>query len=1600
MGPNERQLDHLLRTVSGNKTQAEFIAGFYDGVADEDLAEYEPRQLVAVAESFRAFARDRDPDAAKIRVYNPDAKRHGWQSSHTVVEVVHTDMPFLVDSLTMALNRRGYTIHLTVHPIFRVERTAGGRLKSVLASAGRERDSGLYESWQHVQIDRETDTERLEQLASDIDAVLSDVRVAVADWKEMCSRVQRIRAELEDNPPPSGSDGIGEIVNFLDWMEENRFTFLGYREYDLVREEESYVLYSREGTGLGVLRDERTGRSRRVLPPDSVEHALSPEPLIITKANTIATVHRSTYLDYVGVKRYDRTGEVIGERRFLGLFTSSAYHRSPSEIPILRKKVNEVLRRTGLPSDSHSGKALVKVLETHPRDELFQSSVEELMSIARGIVQLQERQRVKLFLRRDAFGRFYSCLVYAPRDRYNTSVRQKIERILLEDLDGVHTESSVLLGESILARVHIIVRTESGTRSNVETGTIERRIVETVRSWDDRLLDALIHQYGEERARILHRRYASSFSAAYREDVPPGNAVSDIARIHELEGGAAITMSLRSPSGETAGRFRFKIFRRNAHIAISDIVPVLENMGVRVIAERPYELIFADGTTVWIQDVDMLQTAGEVHPLASISELFREAFAAVWAGDVENDSLNRLILGAGLRHDRVLILRAYCRYLLQTGLPFSQRYMEDALAANGAIAALLVRMFETRFDPDLRRNRDRATASIVASIRSALEHISSLDTDRILRAFSSAIRATFRTNYYRQRDGKAVSLKLDSRRLPDLPEPKPVYEIFVYSPKVEAIHLRGGKVARGGLRWSDRREDFRTEVLGLMKAQQVKNTLIVPVGAKGGFVVKQTLDGDREERLSVVRACYAEFLRSMLDITDNIVDGETVPPERCVRHDDNDPYLVVAADKGTATFSDLANSVAAEYSFWLGDAFASGGTVGYDHKKMGITARGAWESVARHFRELGVDWRNGDFTAVGIGDMAGDVFGNGMLYSRRTRLIAAFNHLHIFVDPNPDAETSYAERERLFGLPGSTWRDYDSRLISAGGGVFDRSAKSVKLSRKAAAALGTRAGEVTPNELIGAILKAPVDLLWNGGIGTYVKASREHNRAAGDRVNDPVRVNASELRCRVVGEGGNLGLTQAARIEYARGGGRINTDFIDNSGGVDCSDREVNIKIALRALERTGEVTGRQRDRLFLGMTDEVARQVLYDNYLQAQAISFAEAQGTARFNEYSELIRTLERHAGLSRRLESLPDDDELRERKKNSGALTRPELAVLFAHAKNDLYEALLSSDIPGDGYLSRELALYFPAPIRDAYPGALERHRLRDEIICTAITNSMINRMGPSFPQRMRGDTGVGHAEVARAYTIAREVFDARTIWRAVEAQDYRIAPDIQLEMLRHIETLTRNATRWFLNRPHRISDISSQVAAFSAGVGYLRERLEVLLSGPEAERFENERSRLLSASVPEELAHSVALSSFLYSGLDLVEIADGVPDSYPVEVAAEIYFGLAGAIPLDWLRDRIEALPAEGHWQSVARGSLRENYFGYRRLLTKAVLRNRGDGIEDGRARLDAWMEANGAHLQRTLEIYRDMQSGGPVDFATLSVALQELRRLANRTTLNS
>ncbi|MFB4278755.1 MULTISPECIES: NAD-glutamate dehydrogenase [unclassified Nonomuraea] len=1587
-----------------------FLRFYYRHVAPEDLLDRNPVDVYGPAMSQRQLAEVRPQGRAVVRAYTPTLEENGWDPGHSVVEVVTDDMPFLVDSVTMELDRHDLGIHLLVHPQMRVRRDMTGRM----LGRGQEDVTGqmLVESWIHIEIDRQADSAALKAIEADLQRVLSDVRHAVEDFRKMRALAVQTAEDLSMNPPPLEPAEVEDSLDLLRWLADGHFTFLGYREYRLEDTDEGEALRALPGAALGILRDDKvSSESFAALPAEVRAKAREKQLMIITKANSRATVHRATYLDYIGVKLFSPEGEVIGERRFLGLLTHVAYNESISRIPVLRRKLADVLDQAGLAPDSHDGKDLIEILETFPRDELFQTSVDQLLPIAMGVLRLRERKQVKLFLRRDDYGRYISCLIYLPRDRYTTKVRLKMQEVLLKALGGRSLDYSAMIGESVLARLHVVVRGERGRPlppPSVDVEELEARLAAITRSWEDDLATALGEMTSEEEAPTLIRRYASAFPEGYKADFPPKVAVVDLRRLEQLVergDGEEVGINLYEPYDAAEGERRLKIYKVGSPISLSQALPLIQRLGVEVVDERPYEVDRDNdpGTkNAWIYDFGLRYTPSDDVDRNDFKRLFQDGLTALWQGRVQADDFNALILAAGLTWEQVEILRVYAKYLRQAGSTFSQPYMEQVLKDNVRLARLLVRLFEAKLDP--RRGEDvrvDLVEALTEEILGALDEVASLDEDRILRAYLEMIQATLRTNYFQTVDGRRkpyISLKFDPQAISVLPLPRPKFEIFVYSPRVEGVHLRFGKVARGGLRWSDRMEDFRTEILGLVKAQMVKNTVIVPTGSKGGFVVKRPpKSGSREDQLAEGVACYRMFISGLLDITDNLVDGKVVPPPDVVRHDGDDTYLVVAADKGTATFSDIANSVAKEYGFWLGDAFASGGSIGYDHKAMGITARGAWESVRYHFRTTGVDVQNTDFTVAGIGDMSGDVFGNGMLLSQHIRLVAAFDHRHIFVDPSPDAARSFAERQRLFELPRSSWEDYDAKLISAGGGVFPRTAKSIQITPQMREALGIPSGvaSMAPNDLISAILRAPVDLLWNGGIGTYVKAGAESNSDVGDKANDGLRVNASELRCKVIGEGGNLGFTQLARIEFALNGGLVNTDFIDNSAGVDTSDHEVNIKILLDQVVRDGELTDKQRNQTFTSMTDEVADLVLRDNYAQNVVLAAARTQAVEMLHIHARYLRKLERDGLVNRELEFLPSDKTLAERRQARLGLTAPEFSVLLAYTKLVADAELLGSDLPDDPYLASWLVSYFPSALRERFRTYMDEHPLRREIITTCVVNELVNSAGTTFMFRFGEETGASTPDIVRAYLVAREVFDLPSFYRAVESLDNKVSTDVQIAMLLEARKLAERGARWLLVNRRPPLDLAGSVSFFVKGVNGLVAHIPKLLTGPDIAAYEERRDSFAARGVPMELAERVAAMVPAYSTLDLVEISSLT--GRPVNEVAEVYFDLADRLQLSRLRERVIALPRDNRWNSIARSALRDDLYAAHASLTRDVLAHSKPGLPP-EERLARWSETNSAAVSRARQTLSEIWESDNFDLATLSVALRAIRTLVAASNL--
>ncbi|GAA2842730.1 NAD-glutamate dehydrogenase [Leucobacter komagatae] len=1491
--------------------------------------------------------------------------------------------------MAAAIAREGLEIRLLAHPIVPVLRSRAGEIIELGTAQGQP------ESWLYLEVDEIASARVRSEVAERIETVVRDVHLAVDDWQAMRAVCLDIASGLHAQPPASVDQAsVAPTVDFLRWLAADNFTFLGYREHTLETDHRGVsVLRAMPETGLGILR--RTRNPITHLSKEASRTARDPRLLTITKANSRATVHRDSFLDYIGLRTFDEHGDVTGEIRFLGLFTSAAYAASAMTLPIVGPKVADVLAASGFAPRSHSGKDLLQVLEQYPRDELFQDSAEHLLEVATEVSRLSERRRTRTFMRADEFGRFISVLVYIPRDRYSSTVRLRIERLLSETFDAAGIDQAARIGDAPLAQLHFVVRLRRGAvPPALDTLELQHKVEQAVRSWAEHLGDALHARFGWREGTALLDRYGDAFPESYKEAVAPAEALLDIAVLEELE---HTDFAVRLGAPEAADRTR-RVHTIASHrpYPLTEVLPVLTDLGADVIDERPYTISLTDGRIRYLADFGLRGPASQLWGDPAWGEAFDDAFRSAWTGQIESDRLNSLVLLAGLDARSIVALRAVALYIGQIGSAFSVDYINQALIAHPEIAAELVRLFEVRFDPAAGTDRAERCAHQESYVASLLAGIESLDHDRILRTFAGVIGAISRTNFYQPAaDGSSkpwVSMKLDCSRVPGLPKPRPMAEIWVYAPEVEGVHLRFGAISRGGLRWSDRREDFRTEVLGLVKAQMVKNAVIVPTGSKGGFVAKRLpTSSDRQAWLAAGRSAYATFVRGLLDVTDTREGSAVVPPAAVVRHDPEDSYLVVAADKGTATFSDLANSVSEEYGFWLGDAFASGGSAGYDHKSLGITARGAWESVKRHFRELGHDTQAADFTVVGVGDMSGDVFGNGMLRSSHIRLVAAFDHRHVFVDPHPDASATFTERRRLFELPGSSWNDFDRALISPGGGVFPLSAKSIDITPEMRQALGLAAAvtTLTPAQLKRAVLLAPVDLIWNGAIGTYVKSSEESQASIGDRGNDDVRVDGRELRARVVGEGGNLGVSQLGRVEAARAGVRINTDAIDNSAGVGTSDREVNIKILLGEAERAGRLTRDARNQLLQSMTSEVAAQVLRDNYEQNVLLGNSRETAVEMLPSHERLIASLEARGVLDRDLEGLPSATRIAELVESGVGLTRPEFAVLVAYSKISLKDELMLSGLAEDPWLSHTLSEYFPQALRAEYAKEIAAHPLRSEIIVNSVVNSLVNRGGITFAYRAADETGATSEQIARAFIVAREVFDLSGFVEEVERTDNVVPTSVQTNLYLTFRRLLDRAARWFVQHRAGGIDVGEEIALCRDQLQSQLVRMERLLCGADLEKFRGRSAAFVAAGVPEELARRGAGLLESIPLLDIVERAR--TGGWELTEFAELYFALAARVRFDDMLERVSALPQGDRWGSMARAAMRDDLYGVMIDLADSVASLTPHGTCEGR--IDDWLGQGGSHASRALaEAHEATAAGSDTGLETLSVALRRLRSL--------
>ncbi|QHG92607.1 NAD-glutamate dehydrogenase [Coxiella endosymbiont of Amblyomma sculptum] len=1593
--------ERLSKNVSG--LLFSFIQLFYENCPLEDIQGRAISDLYGMVSSQWELMFSRRPKTTKIRVFNPNYERNGWQSTHTIIQVITNDMPFLVDSIRMEINRLGFTTHLMIHmggiKIFRNKKNQINNILAHHLELESHHDENNMEAPIHMEIDRQTDLKILMDIQRNVRRVLGDVQMVVEDWQLMQKRVQECVADLDPKKMIQYPEEIRETKEFLNWLLDNHFTFLGFRDYEMVGEGKERALRLIPGLGLGVLRDYAHSKMLRQysdLPKAARKIALSTDHiLIMSKTNTISTVHRPTYTDYIGIKRFDAKWGLIGERRFIGLYTSDVYRSDPRMIPVVRLKVESVLKRSRLSAKSHGGKDLLHILATLPRDDLFHASVDELFVWAMGILRLQERRKIRLFVRRDAYGRFVSCLVYVPRDNFTTDLVMRMQEILIKAFHGLDVSFTTYFSESILARIHFVIRINPRRSLEYDVKKLEEKLVVIGVSWEDEFYQYALEFFGEERGNSIFFKYRHAFPSSYREQFKAQQAVFDVTYIEKLSKSHQLEMSIYQPRGVAKDVIRFKLFHVDFTVPLSDALPMLENMGLRVVGEQPYELTFSDGQKVWINDFLMTYAKEPEFEIETVKTNFQEAYEKIWFGIAEDDSLNRLVLAAQLTWREITVFRAYMKYFRQIAFTFSEGYIADALVENPRVVQLLIALFKCYFDPEQTVDPKERTINIEQNIQKELDSVAVLDEDRILRRYLDLIHATLRTNYFQtDMHGKPkpyLSFKLSSSKIEDIPLPLPKYEIFVYSPRFEGVHLRAAKVTRGGIRWSDRREDYRTEILGLMKAQQVKNSIIVPAGAKGGFYPKRLpLEWSREEMLQEAIFCYRNFIRGLLDLTDNLVDGKIVPPENAVSYDGPDPYLAVAADKGTATFSDIANSIAIEKRYWMGDAFASGGSTGYDHKKMGITARGAWVAAKRHFQDLGVNLDESEVTVVGIGDMSGDVFGNGMLLSTHIKLVAAFDHRHIFLDPNPNPQFSYQERLRLFNLSRSSWDDYDrALLIKTGGGVYSRAAKSIELSQEVRALLNVEKETMVPNELIRAILQTPVDMIWNGGIGTYIKASCEKNNDVGDRSNDNLRINAKNVRARVVCEAGNLGVTQLGRIEFESIGGKINTDFIDNSAGVDCSDHEVNIKILLNQIVSSGSMTESQRNQLLSSMTDEVAQLVLRDNYFQNKSISLASYSTVQDLNLNIRFLHSLEQEGKINRALEFLPDDNELLKRRSAGVGLTRPELSVLFAYSKNILKAKIKKSELTKDPYFSQYVSYAFPRPIRCRFSNQMKDHYLSKEIVATQLSNQLVSMMGITFIYQMQDEMNISVSLITRAFVTALKIFKIEGLLKEVDSLDYKVDPTVQYQINVDAIRLIRRATRWLLRHRRDDLNVSSTIAHFKDHVAAIYVRLPKLLLGSEKMAMDEQQNVLINQNVPSELALRIAGTAPLFHALNIVEAAT----TYQEEVfrVAKIYFMLVDRLDLFWFRKRINAYPVDSRWSALARSGYKGDLDWIQQELTVRVLLDTSARSIPGK--IKEWLIRHDPVVRRWRIILSAMRNADEKDFSILFVAIRELFDLA-------
>lgn len=1565
-----------------------FIKKYYHTVSTSDLLNKSSVELYELALSHWYFFQQRESSAAKIRVFNPKTEVSSSKSPHTVIEIVCDQMPFVLNSIRLNVLGMGVNIHSLINlSNVQVQRDESGVFQKF---SDEEKALFRTENLIHLEIDKQIESKVLQDIKNKLEKVFLDLQLSVEDWPTMKNKLFEVI--------PSISQSSQASAEFLQWILEEHFIFLGYDFRVLEKNEKGQFLRTVSEDTLGILKSTggETVLERPFSAPTKLKKSfLVSELLTFGRSKIISNIRCESFVNFISVKKTDHTGRLVGEHRFFGLYTTRACHSDLNFVPLFNEKLKNILCKSGFQEHSEEFKSLANIINSLPREDFFQAPEEAIMKMVVEIYQLQFKKSIKLFVLKDKFEDIFSCFVYLPQDGFDFSLTQKIKEILVEFLKGSSVVCSTTWCESGLARVHVAIKNnDSKTKirsKNYDFSKIEQKLILASRTWAVKLEEVLKEKYGEENGNALIKMYKDTFCVGYSVSFSPRIAVMDIKHLEHLRLKKKTVMNLYGLLDEHESHLKLKLYRSGNKIALSDMAPILENMGLQIISEQPYELKIKPDETAWINDYKLSLNLKCNHlKLEEIKELFQESLEAIWMGDLENDGFNQLILSARLSGKEITILRSYAKYLWQIGSGYSQETMEETMANNPQVARSLVELFSLKFIPEPTPNREQKLIDVNQNILNSLEAIDDLTEDKIIKKFLNLIHSSVRTNFFQRNeqgeDKPCLSIKFDSSKVMDLPLPHPFREIFVYSTCVEGIHKRCGQVARGGIRWSDRKDDYNIEISGLMKTQQVKNAVIVPMGAKGGFIVKKN---------KMAADCYEIFIQGLLDVTDNIdlLENKILKPKEVLAYDADDPYLVVAADKGTATFSDLANDLSLKHGFWLGDAFASGGSTGYDHKKLGITARGAWESVKRHFLDLGHDLQQQPFTVIGIGDMSGDVFGNGMLLSDQIQLIAAFNHEHIFLDPNPDPAKSFLERKRLFEKPGSTWSDYDPQYLSPGGGVYSRGAKLIALSPEIRLRLKIHSTELMPSELIKAVLKAPVNLLWNGGIGTFVKASYEKHADAGDRSNDSLRINADELRCQVVGEGGNLGFTQFARIEYAMLGGRINTDAIDNSGGVNCSDNEVNIKILLNSVVQAGELTQKQRNKILEEMTPQVIELVLKNNQLQNEAISIAVSESEDHVEMHGRLIEELEKSGKLNRTLECLPTKEEIQFRKSKRQGLTRPEIAVLIAYSKNSLKMELLDSKIPEESYALRELKNYFPSMLSTQFSEYLLKHRLKREIIATQWANIAINEMGINFITSLSDETGASAPETIQAFMIAREIFNFAHMRFAVLNLKNTIEVGLQLTLLNDLNRFLRRTTRWFLRNRRTALQVDDNVAAFKTHIQYLFDHLFQFLTEDDQTKWSQQSLYLQELGLPLEIASKMAGLDMMYSALDVVDAA--VVHRLSIDQVAPLYFAIGEELSLGWLREQIKEKKVKDHWEAWARAVFRDDLDKYQRDLSVTVLDTCNDPTgKTCEILILTWLQKNHQTLSRWYHLVEELKRIEIPEFTMFSVALRELWDLSH------